>query len=125
MSIVDHHNVTEIEYVLNKQFANVCDCFVDNKLSIHFGENKTKCILSVHKKSYQSLTYDNSRNQYHMIENLGPYLDTNLIGESIAMESLRTIEAKLQFLHTQNDCLTPELHWLLWNSSIQPHFDYA
>ena len=23
----------------------LCDCFVDNKLSIHFGEDKTKSIL--------------------------------------------------------------------------------
>ena len=35
----------EIERNLNKNFSNVCDWFVDNKLSIHFGEDKTKCIL--------------------------------------------------------------------------------
>ena len=26
-------------------YANVCDWFVDNNLSIHFGEDKAKCIL--------------------------------------------------------------------------------
>ena len=34
----------EIENVLNKEFANVCEWFVD-KLLIHFGEYKTKHIL--------------------------------------------------------------------------------
>ena len=39
-----HKCVTEIENVLNKEFVNVCDCFVDNKLLLHFGEYKTNCI---------------------------------------------------------------------------------
>ena len=36
---------------LNKNFSMLCDRFVDNKLSIHFGEDKTKLILfgSKHK----------------------------------------------------------------------------
>ena len=39
-----HKDVTEIENVFNKEFVNVCDSFVDNKLLLHFGENKTNCI---------------------------------------------------------------------------------
>ena len=35
----------EKERNLNKNFSGVCDWFVDNKLSIDFGEDKTKCIL--------------------------------------------------------------------------------
>ena len=38
-------NVQDIEKQLNEDFANICDWFVDNKLSIHFGEDKTKSIL--------------------------------------------------------------------------------
>ena len=38
-----HKDIEEIEKVLNNE--NICDWFVDNKLSIHFGENKTKSIL--------------------------------------------------------------------------------
>ena len=30
---------------LNNEFNKLCDWFVDNKLSIHFGEDKTKSIL--------------------------------------------------------------------------------
>lgn len=36
-----HKDVTETEIVLNKELANVCDWFTDNKLSTHFGEGKT------------------------------------------------------------------------------------
>ena len=34
-----HKYVMEIENALNKEFANVCGWFIDNKLSIQFGEN--------------------------------------------------------------------------------------
>ena len=39
------NNVTEIEKQLNINFNSLCDWFVDNKLSIHFEEDKTKSIL--------------------------------------------------------------------------------
>ena len=38
-------NVIEIEKQLNWDFTNICEWFVDNRLSIHFGEDKTKSIL--------------------------------------------------------------------------------
>ena len=61
-----HKDVTEIENVLNKEFANVCDCFVDNKLSIHFGEDKTKCILFSRDKNIPELniTYNSRKTSY-------------------------------------------------------------
>ena len=40
-----HKHVHTIEHQLNKDFANLCERFVDNKLSIHLGEEKKKCIL--------------------------------------------------------------------------------
>ena len=39
------NNINEIEKQLNTNFNSLCDWFVDNKLSIHFGEDKTKSIL--------------------------------------------------------------------------------
>ena len=39
-----HKEVEEIEKVLNNDFENICDWFADNKLSIHFREDKTKSI---------------------------------------------------------------------------------
>ena len=35
--VYQHKDVQEIGRNLNKNFSNVCDWFVDNKLSIHFG----------------------------------------------------------------------------------------
>ena len=40
-----HQDVHTIEHQLNKDFANLCEWFADNKLSIHVDEEKTKCIL--------------------------------------------------------------------------------
>ena len=37
-------DVIEIEKQLNEDFTNICEWFVDNRLSIHFGEDKTKSI---------------------------------------------------------------------------------
>ena len=42
--IFQHKDITEIESTLNKNFTMLCDWSVDYKLSIHFGEDKTKSI---------------------------------------------------------------------------------
>ena len=47
-------DVEEIGKQLNKDFENVCDCFVDTKLSIHFEEEKTKSILFASKCKIKS-----------------------------------------------------------------------
>ena len=38
-------NIQKIEEQLNSDFTSLCDWFIDNKLSVHFGEEKTKSIL--------------------------------------------------------------------------------
>ena len=43
--LYQHKEVKAIEQQLNEDFASLCDWFVDNKLSIHFGQDKTKSIL--------------------------------------------------------------------------------
>ena len=43
-----------------------------------------------------------------MVEYLGCCLDTNVSGESMAMNSLRKINTKLQFLYTENEFLNPK-----------------
>ena len=56
--------------ILNKVFANVCDWFIDNKLSVHFGEDKTKCFLFSRDKNLSELniTLDNNRiKQYRIV----------------------------------------------------------
>lgn len=44
-------DITEIKNALKKEFANLCEWFVDNKHLIHFGEDKTKCILPIRKNT--------------------------------------------------------------------------
>ena len=48
--VYQHRDAKAIETKLNNNFSSVCNWFVDNKLSIHFGEDKTKCILFGTKK---------------------------------------------------------------------------
>ena len=43
--VCQHKDVNEIEKQLNVEFPNICDWFMDNKLSIHFGEDKMKSLL--------------------------------------------------------------------------------
>ena len=43
--IFQHKDINIIEQQPNGNFSNICDWFVDNKLSIHFDEDKTKSIL--------------------------------------------------------------------------------
>ena len=43
-------DVIEIEKQLNEDFTNICEWFVDNRLSIHIGEGKTKSILASKRK---------------------------------------------------------------------------
>ena len=39
------HQHKDVQEIQNNNFSDACNRFVDNKLSIHFEENKTKCIL--------------------------------------------------------------------------------
>ena len=43
--IYQHNHLDRINKEPTKNFCNICDWFVDNKLSIDFGEDKTKSIL--------------------------------------------------------------------------------
>ena len=43
--VSQHKHVTEIETHFNNDFSNLCEWFLDKKLSIRFGEDKTKSIL--------------------------------------------------------------------------------
>ena len=54
-------DVVEIETQLNEDFKNLCDWFVDNKLSIHFGEDKAKSILFASKRRAKNIRQLNIR----------------------------------------------------------------
>ena len=42
--VCQHKDINEIEKQLNKDFESICDWFVDNNLSTHFGDDKTNSI---------------------------------------------------------------------------------
>ena len=71
--VYQHKDAKEIEGNLNNNFSDVCDRLVDNKLSIHFGEDKTKCILfgtkhRLNKVSSLDVKYGEIHStQYHIV----------------------------------------------------------
>ena len=53
--VFQEKDVIEIEKKLNGDFTNICEWFVVNRLSIHFGEDKTKPILFASKRKIMEL----------------------------------------------------------------------
>ena len=129
--IFQHNDIKEIEIQLNKNFSLICDCFVDNKLSIHFGEDKTKSILfsskrKVKKASPLNIQYKDIKiKQYSKVTYLGCILDETLSGESMATHVINKVNSRLRFLYQQNKFLDIPLRRLLCNAIIQLFFDYA
>ena len=86
-----HEDVENIENVLNKEFSSLCQWFIDNKLSIHFGENKTKSIVFSRTKGLKEINIsfaDHSIKQHETLGYLGCQLDSELIGEAMASKVL-------------------------------------
>ena len=112
--VYQHHDVSIIEQNLNKNFSDICDWFVDNKLSIHFREDKTKCILFVTKQKLNKagsldIRYGTMQiKHFHTATYLGCAFDENLSGETMALKVINRINCRR-----------------LCNAPIQPHFDYA
>ena len=103
---------------------------MDNKLSIHFGEDKTKSILFASKfknKNFKKLNVkygDIQIKQLSKVKYPGCLMN-EMSGEAMALHAMHKIDNKLKFLYRKNDFLTPSLKRLLCNALIQPHFDYA
>ena len=129
--VFQHGNVTEIEKQLVRDFSSWCDWFVDNKLIVHFGHDKTKSTLFCIKHKLRNakalnILYNGIEiKEYEKVKYLGSILDQNLSGESMALNIIDKVNSRLKFLHRQNCFLTPPLRRLLCNALIQPLFDYA
>ena len=129
--LYQHKEVDEIEKHLNKNFENICHWFVDNRLSIHFGEDKTKSILFASKRRSKNVRQLNNRfnhiniTQHLQVTYLGCMLDERMSCELIALKVINKINGKLKFLCRKNRYLTKELRRMLCNALIQPHFGYA
>ena len=85
--IFQHKDINIIEHQLNRNFSNICDWFVDNKLSIHFGDDKTKSILFAPLNKYKKLRKLNisygslNIKQNSEVTYLGCILNESLSGE--------------------------------------------
>lgn len=126
-----HKVVKTIENKLNQDFNSLCDWFVDNKLSIHFGEDKTKTILfssinrSKNADKIEIRRHDIILKQFSIVEYLGCLLDCTLSGEQMALKVLGKINGRLKMLYREGKYLTQRLRRMLCNALIQPNFDYA
>ena len=116
---------------LNKDFNSLCEWFIDNKLSIHCGEEKTKSILFgtkqlLHKGKSLNIRYgDTEIKQHTKVIYLGCILDNDLSGESMITKVLSLINGRLKFLYCKQNFFTNSLRRLLYKALIQPHYDYA
>ena len=124
-------NIQIIEEQLNSDFTSLCEWFIDNKLSVHFSEEKTKSILFGTKRQLKdqrdlNLKYgDIEIKQHSRVTYLGCILDNILSGEHMAAKVLNTVHNRLKFLYRKQKFLSLSLRRLLCNALIQPHFDYA
>ena len=97
-------DIKTIDEQLNTDFSSLCDWFIDNKLSVHFGDEKTKSILFGTKRQLNQqrdlkLRYGNIEiKQHSKITYLRCILDNNLSGESMATK-LRLVNNRLKFLY--------------------------
>ena len=117
-----HRDTEEIEKQLNKDFENVCDWFVDNKLTIHFGEDKTKSIIFASKRTRArtlNVKYKNIKiKQLSPVTYLGCVLDETMSMKSMALKAFSKINGKLEFLYRKIKFLTPTLRTMLCNAII-------
>ena len=124
-------DIQKIEEQLNSDFTSLCEWFIDNKLSVHFGEEKTKSILFGTKRQLKdqrdlNLKYgDIEIKQHSKVTYLGCTLDNILSGEHMAAKVLNTINNRLKFLYRKQKFLSLSSRRLLCNALIQPHFDCA
>ena len=124
-------SLEQIETKLNIDFNTLCEWFVDNKLSIHFGQDKTKSIVFGTARKLKNLPELNIKHgdikieQHSQVVYLGCTLNNTLSGDAMAIKALKKINGRLKFLYRKSSFLTNSLKRLMCNALIQPHFDFA
>ena len=129
--IFQQNEINEIEILLNKNFSLICDWFVDSKLSIHSGEDKTKSISfssksKIEKASPLNIQYKGRKvKQYSKVTYLGCVFGKNFFGESMATDVINKVNSRLRFLYRQNKFLDILLRRLLCNAMLKPYTSNA
>ena len=107
---------------------SLCQWFIDNKLSIHFGEDKTKFIVFSKARGLREINISfkgHSIKRNETAQYFGCQLYSKLRGEAITSKLLQNRNAKLELLYYQGRYRTPAYRRLLYNTLIQPHFDWC
>ena len=100
-----HNSVIEIEKHLITDFSSLCDWFIDNKLSIHFRQNKTKSILfgTKHKlrnANSKSIVYNGTEIKHHAkVKYLGCILDKSLSDERYNLFLIMPVQLGFQIFY--------------------------
>ena len=76
LAIFHGKDVIEIEKQFHRDFTNICEWFVDNRLSIQFGKDKTKSIFFASKRKVKkvpklNINYYNIKKQHSKVTYLG------------------------------------------------------
>ena len=115
----------KIKYKIKKQLnEDFCECYVDNKLSIHFGEGKTRSILFASKRKPKNVCQLNIRYNYIDIKQhlqfacLGWVLDKAMLSEPMELMFINKINGKSKFPYRKHRYLTEEIHRILCNALI-------
>ena len=106
--VCQHKDINEIERKLDEDFESICNWFADNKLSIYFGDDKTKSILfatkfKIKKVRKLNIEYgDIQIKQHSKIKYSGCVLGEIMSGETIAFSVTNKINNKLKFIYRKN-----------------------
>ena len=102
--VFQHKHVIEIETHLNNDFSNLCEWFLDNKQSLHFGEDKTKSILFGTRCKFRKVgklnnTYqDIAIKRNSQVTYLDCILDETMSVEPMAYKTIKKINPRLNYL---------------------------
>ena len=90
-------DIHTIEHQLNKDFANLCEWFIDNKLNIHFGQDEKKYILFGAKQKLENagklnMMYNGIEiKQYSKVTHLGCLLDETMSREWMTLKTIKKL----------------------------------
>ena len=101
---------------MKNDFNNLCEWYLDNKLSIHFGEDKTKSILFGSKHKLRKVDKLNITYQGIDITYLVCILYETMSGEPMAYKTIKKINSRLNYLFRKKHFLTTSLRRLLCNA---------
>ena len=106
MPLCQHKDINENEKQINKDLESICeDWFFDKKLSIHFGDDKTKSIYFATIFEIKKIKKLNVKNgdihnkQHSKIKYLRCMLDETMSTEAMALSVINKINNKLQLLY--------------------------